>query len=199
MCPLRSSVTVCYRGIHVQSNGRRRESSRAALAQFAMAILTSLISFLLGKRRAASVQDAFRRSKDSYLEFLGIAERRAIAVSPDHRLVWQNAFRLQHLLIKQQYLRFENLVVNHQLGEASRSIASIEERLGKGWAVTEEATLKESLPLYKEISSEIEDIKSKWLPLGKELIAALEGDSEYRTARIALSERAQKRLAKLGG
>jgi len=126
-----------------------------------MAILTSLISFLLGKRRAASVQDAFRRSKDSYLEFLGIAERRAIAVSPDHRLVWQNAFRLQHLLIKQQYLRFENLVVNHQLGEASRSIASIEERLGKGWAVTEEATLKESLPLYKEISSEIEDIKSK--------------------------------------
>jgi hypothetical protein len=163
-----------------------------------MAILTSLISFLLGKRRAASVQDAFRRSKDSYLEFLGIAERRAIVVSPDHRLVWQNAFRLQHLLIKQQYLRFEHLA-NHQLGEASRSIASIEERLGKGWAVTEEATLNESLPLYKEISSEIEDIKSKWLPLDKELIAALEGDSEYRTARIALSERAQKRLAKLGG
>jgi hypothetical protein len=108
-------------------------------------------------------------------------------------------FRLQHLLIKQQYLRFEDLMVNHQLGEASRSIASIEERLGKGWAVTEEATLKESLPLYREISSEIEDIKSKWLPLGKELIAALEGDAEYRTARIALSERAHKRLAKLGG
>jgi hypothetical protein len=164
-----------------------------------MAILTSLIGFLLGKRRAASVQDAFRRSKDSYLDFLGIAERRAIVVSPDHRLVWQNAFRLQHLLIKQQYLRFENLMVNHQLGEASRSIASIEERLGKGWAVTEEATLKESLPSYREISSEIEDIKSKWLPLGRELIAALEGDVEYRTARIALSERAHKRLAKLGG
>jgi len=52
-------------------------------------------------------------------------------------------------------------MVNHQLGEASRSIASIEERLCKGWAVTEEATLKESLPLYREISSEIEDIKSK--------------------------------------
>lgn len=75
--------------------------------------------------------------------------------------MWQIAFRLQHLLIKQQYLRFENLVANHQLGEASRSIASIEERLGKGWAATEEATLKESLPLYKEISGEIEDMKSK--------------------------------------
>jgi hypothetical protein len=125
-CPV--LVTLCYRGIHVQSNGQRRESSRAALAQFAMAILTSLISFLLGKRRAASVRDAFRRSKDSYLEFLGIAERRAIVVSPDHRLVWQNAFRLQHLLIQQQYLRFEHLVANHQLGDASRSIASIEER-----------------------------------------------------------------------
>jgi hypothetical protein len=74
-------------------------------------------------------------------------------VSPGHRLVWQNAFRLQHLLIKQQYFRFENL-----------------ERLGKGWAVTEEATLKESLPLYEQISSEIEDIKSKWLPLDKDPI-----------------------------
>jgi len=197
--PLRPSVTVCYREIHVQSNGRRRESSRAALAQFAMAILTSLINFLLGKRRAVSVQAAFRRSKDSYLEFLGIAERRATVVSPDHRLVWQNAFRLQHLLIRQQYLRFEHLVANHQLGDASRSIASIEERLSKGWAVTEEAALEENLPSYKEISSEIEDIKSKWRPLGKELIAALEGDSEYREARITLSERAQKRLAKLGG
>lgn len=164
-----------------------------------MAMLTSLINLLLGKRRAASIQDAFRRSRDSYLEFLGVAERRAIAVSPDHRLVWQNAFRLQHLLIEQQDLRFASLVANHQLGEASRSIASIEERLSKGWAVTEEANLKETLPLYKEISSEIEVIKSKWLPLGSELIAALEGDPEYRTARIALSERAQKRLTKLGG
>jgi hypothetical protein len=72
---------------------------------------------------------------------------------------------------------------------------------GSNYAVAqqEEATLEENLPLYKEISSEIEDIKSKWRPLGKELIAALEADSEYRKARIALSERAQKRLAKLGG
>jgi hypothetical protein len=39
------------------------------------------------------------------------------------------------LLINQQCLRFENLVGNHQLGVASRSIASSEERLDKGWAV----------------------------------------------------------------
>jgi hypothetical protein len=33
------------------------------------------------------------------------------------------------------------------------------------------ATLKESLPLYKKISSEIEDIKSTWLPIDTELVA----------------------------
>jgi hypothetical protein len=164
-----------------------------------MVTLTTLVSSFLGKRRAASVQDAYRQSKDSYLEFLAIAERRAIAVLPDHGLMWQNVFRLQHLLVEQEHLRFENLVANHQLDEASRSIASIEERLSKGWAATEEATLKESLPSYREISTEIEDIKSKWLPLGNELIAALEGDSEYRMARIALSGSVQKRRAKLGG
>jgi hypothetical protein len=97
--------------------------------------------------------------------------------------VWQNAFRLQRLLIEQQCLRFENLVSNHQLGVASGSISSIEERLGKGWGETEEAALKESLPSYKEISPEIDDIKSR-LPLDKKLVEELEGHSEYRKARM---------------
>jgi hypothetical protein len=91
---------------------------------------------------------------------LSIAERRAFEVSPDHKLVWQNAFRLRRLLLKQQCLRFENLVSEHQLGVESGSIASIEERLGKGWTDTEEAALGEGLPSYKEISREIDDIKS---------------------------------------
>jgi hypothetical protein len=56
------------------------------------------------------------------------------------------------------------------------------------------------LLLNREISCEIDDIKSKWDPLAisAEMISALERDSEYRKARIALSEGAQERQAKLG-
>jgi hypothetical protein len=168
-------------------------------SHFATSMFTTSISFLLGKRRAATVQNAFRESNESYLVVLDIAERRALDVSPDHGDEWQKAFMLQRLLIKQRCLRFEHLVRARQLDESSRSIASIEDRLDKGWADTEEAILKEIMPSYKEISREIDDVRSKRLPLGKELIAALEGDSEYRQARIAFSDRAYGRRAKLGG
>jgi hypothetical protein len=52
---------------------------------------------------------------------------------------------------------------------------------------------------YKEISRQINDIKSTSLAPGKKLVEELEGDSEYREARIGLSEDAQKRQANLGG
>ena len=165
-------------------------------------MLMGIVNFLYCKRRATSVQNAFRESNNSYREFLKIAERRAIEVLPDYRIVWQNAYRLQNLLLTRTHLRFEYLKGNRQLGSVtSRSIASIEERLDKAWTVTEEAKLRESLPLYREITCEIDDIKSKWDPLAvsTEMISALERDSEYRSARIALSEGAQRRRAKLGG
>jgi hypothetical protein len=164
-------------------------------------MLMGAIKFIRDRRQASSVQNLFRESNNSYREFLNIAERRAIEVLPDYRLVWQNAYRLQNLLLSRTHLRFEYLKGNRQLDSVtSRSIASIEERLDKAWTVAEEAKLKERLPLYREISCEIDDIKSKWDPLAisAEMISALERDSEYRKARIALSEGAQKRQAKLG-
>src|ERR1700678_304925 len=163
-------------------------------------MLMGIVNFLYCKRQATSVQNAFRESNNSYREFLNIAERCAIEVLPDYRIVWQNAYRLQNLLLTRTHLRFEYLKGNHQLdSETSRSIASIEERLDKAWTVAEEAKLKERLPLYREISCEIDDIKSKWDPLAisAEMISALERDSEYRKARIGLSESGQKRQAKL--
>src|SRR5260370_32187282 len=45
-----------------------------------------------------------------------------------------------------------------------RSISGIKERLDKGWADTEESSLKNDLPSYREISREIDEIKSKWDP-----------------------------------
>jgi hypothetical protein len=144
--PLRSVATVRYRGTHVQC-------SRVVLAFCKAMLLSNLISKLLGKSRAASVEGKFRESQDSYLEFLEIAERRATEVSPDYRLAWQNAFRLQHLLMKQQNLRFEYLLGNGQLDtQTARSISRIKERLDKGWADKEEESLKNSLPSYRDIT-----------------------------------------------
>lgn len=162
-------------------------------------MLLSFISLLLGKRRPTSPQAAFRERKAPYLEFLRVAERRAVEVTPEHSVVWQNAFRLQRLLVEQLCLRFEHLVGNQQLDLASESIARIEERLGSGWSEAEEAALKESLPSYKEISREIDAMKSRWRPLDKSLVDALQADSEYREARIALSDNANRRPDKLGG
>jgi hypothetical protein len=157
-------------------------------------LLTNLIGKLLGRSRATSDHDKFRESQESYLEFLRIAERRALEVSPNYKLVWQNTFRLQHLLMKQQFFRFEYLLGNGQMGTvAARSISSIEERLDKGWADTEESSLKNDLPSYREISREIDEIKSNWDPSAlDEPRLVLEQDPEYREARIALSERAKR-------
>jgi hypothetical protein len=159
-------------------------------------LLTTFISKLLRHSRATSVQDKFRESQDSYLEFLRIAERRALEVSPNYKLAWQNAFRLQHLLMKQRCFRFEYLLGNGQMDTlTATSISSLTERLDKGWTDTEEFTLKNDLPSYREISREIDEIKSKWDPSAlDEPRVALEQDSEYRKARLALSERAKRQL-----
>lgn len=62
-----------------------------------------LIQSLIRLRsRRTLLRDTFRKSQASYIEFLDVAEQCALRVSPEFKLAWQNAYRLQRLLMEQR-------------------------------------------------------------------------------------------------
>ena len=146
------------------------------------------------KSRANIVYDTFIKWVNSYQDFLRIAERRALKVSPAYKQAWQNAFSLQRLLKRRQSLRFKYLFAGGKLDFATiKSLDSITERLDKGWTEVEETDLRQCMAAYRDDSRAIEDIQSKWDPHAlDDARQLLENDSQYREARLALSERAQK-------
>src|SRR5271163_1690238 len=92
------------------------------------------------KSRATLIHDTFRKWVGSYFDFLNIAEQRAFIVTPDYKLAWQNAFRLQRLLKEQQGLRFEIWFGRGDLDQVTcQSLDSIATRLDEGWTDEEEA------------------------------------------------------------
>jgi hypothetical protein len=146
------------------------------------------------KSQAALAYDTFAEWVNSYLEFLKIAERRALKVSPAHKQAWQNAFNLQRLLKRRQCIRFKYLFAGGKLDFATfKSLDSIAERLDKGWTEVEEGDLRERNAAYREDSRTIEDIHSKGDPHAfDDARQLLENDSKYREARLALAERSRK-------
>jgi hypothetical protein len=136
------------------------------------------------KSQAALAYDTFAKWVNSYLEFLKIAERRALKVSPAHKQAWQNAFNLQRLLKRRQSIRFKYLFAGGKLDFATfKSLDSIAERLDKGWTEVEEGDLRERNAAYREDSRAIEDIHSKWDPHAlDDARQLLENDSKYREA-----------------
>src|SRR5882757_2468568 len=150
--------------------------------------------FMSTKSRANIAYDTFIKWANSYQEFLRIAERRALKVSPAHKQAWQIAFSLQRLLKRRQSSRFEYLFARDKLDIVTfKSLDSIAERLDKGWTEAEEADLRERMAAYRDNSWAIEDIQSKWDPHAlDDARQLLENDSKYREARLALSERARK-------
>lgn len=156
--------------------------------------------FKTRKSWASLVQESFRKSLESYLEFLNIAEQRAVEISPDHELAWQNAFRFQRLVKRRQVLRFEYLLSNNMFdAETFKSVAGIEERVERGWGEMEETALRTIMPAYSDIAREIKAIESNADPHaldGARLL--LEKDREYRIARQVLAEKAQKRQLRRG-
>jgi hypothetical protein len=150
------------------------------------------------KSRAALIHDTFRKWVESYFDFLNTAEQRALIVTPDYKLAWQNAFKLQRLLKEQQALRFEYWFGRGDLDQVTcQSLDNIATRLDEGWTGEEEAALAKNLPLYGKIPSEITDIKSKWIPMLKDAGRTLEKDAKYSQARRALAERSKKLGARL--
>jgi hypothetical protein len=158
-----------------------------------------MIRYFTTKSRANIVHDVFRKYVESYRQYLKIAERRAVELSPDRALAWQNVFRLQHLLKERQALRFEYLFGRDKFDRVTlRSLSSITARLDNGWSEAEEAELKENLLIYREISQEIEDIQSKWdsNALG-DSSRVVDQDLKYCDARQALADRTRKLGARL--
>jgi hypothetical protein len=154
-----------------------------------------LIQFLMRlRRRRTLLRDTFRKSQASYLEFVAKAEQCALRVLPEFKLAWQNVYNLQRLLKEQQSIRFEYLLGARHL-DCSRfeSLDAIAERLEAGWRDEEESALRALDAKYNKISLEIADIRAKWRPYAVgESFKMLEKDSEYQTARLALSRRAQE-------
>jgi hypothetical protein len=145
-------------------------------------------------RQAAVAYDTFIKWVDSYLEFLKIAERRALKVTPAHKHAWQNAFTLQRLLKRRQSFRFKYLFACGKIDMASfASLDSIAKRLDEEWTGAEEADLRDHMSAYRDDSRAIEDMHSKWNPHAlDDARQLLEDDSKYREARLALSEGARK-------
>jgi hypothetical protein len=158
-----------------------------------------MLRYFTKKKPATVVQEVFREYVESYRQYLKIAERRAIELSPDRKLAWQNAFRLQNLLKERQALRFEYLFGRDKFdGVNLRSLSSIAARLDNGWSEADEAELKENLSIYRGISQEIEDIQSKWDPnaLG-DSSRAVDQDLKYCDALRTLADRTRKLEARL--
>jgi hypothetical protein len=154
-----------------------------------------LIQYFVGLRsRRTLVRDTFLKSQASYLEFVDVAERCALRVSPDYKFAWQNVFRLQRLLKEREDMRFEHLLhacnLDCSLFETLDDLAA---RLEAGWSEAEESTMQQCNARYTEISQEIGDIRSKWDPHAVgESTRTLEQDPKYLAARSALAKRAKK-------
>jgi hypothetical protein len=146
------------------------------------------------KNQPTLAYDTFDEWVKSYLEFLKIAERRALKVSPAHKQAWQNAFNLQRLLKRRQSFRFKYLFAGGKLDFATfKSLDSIAERLENGWTEADEADLRERNATYRDESRAIADIQSKWDPHAlDDARQLLENDSKYREARLGLAERSRK-------
>jgi hypothetical protein len=158
-----------------------------------------MLRYFTKKNPATVVQEVFREYVESYRQYLKIAERRAIELSPDRKLAWQNVFRLQNLLKERQALRFEYLFGRDKFdGVNLRSLSSIAARLDNGWSEADEAELKENLSAYRGISQEIEDIQSKWdsNALG-DSSRVVDQDLKYCDALRALADRTRKLEARL--
>ena len=160
-----------------------------------------LIQSLLGLRtRHALVRDTYLKDMKSIREFMKLFEQRAILMSPDQEPVLRNCFRLQNLLIDQRLIRFKFLLKSMSLDCAIfKTLDELDQRLDKDWNAAEEGDLEKGNSHYSGLCQEIADIRSKW---DAESLAApleaVEQDSRYRAARLAMADRVQelqKRIA----
>lgn len=142
---------------------------------------------------------AIRKYFESYRKFLKIAEQRALKISPEQKYEWQILFKLQRLLSERQTARFEHLFGSNKSDRMTmRSLSSIEERIEKGWSASEEAGLKEKVRSYCDAAREIDDLRAKLVPgMTAKGWYALNQDSQYLDARLALSERVKKLMEQM--
>jgi hypothetical protein len=149
-------------------------------------------------KRSESQLILVRQIYREYLEWakslLMLAEKCSIEEWPDRRLALQKVFRLQVLYNERETMRFEYLFMGDVPDVATwKSLSKVNERLLKNWGEVEEAGLRESNSIYKDVLRGIEDLEGKVDSAAlDEPFRTLTLNSTYRDARLAFANRIQK-------
>jgi hypothetical protein len=144
--------------------------------------------------RAALACVVFNRYVQIRRDFWETTVNRLRSIADHQPESWQNAFRLQELLVARQALRFDYLFGAKKFKRSTcKSLDRISDRLEKDWSEHEEVALIAFEPSYRDICNEIKSIQAKWDSNAlDEVIRALEQDFRYREARVTLSEEVRK-------
>jgi hypothetical protein len=170
------------------------QTHRTAFAHVRKYAIDKMTGFFAKSSRATVVQDVFRRYLECTREFWKVAQRSALKGSPAWKLPLQKAFRLQHVLIDRQALRFGYLLAGNTFDFAGlKSLNDITERLDQRWSEVEEVGLIGSNSFYRDVIQEIKDIQSSWDAKAlAEPLQELQKDLKYCDARRALADKVQE-------
>lgn len=154
-----------------------------------------MINFIKrAKDRASTVREIFLKYLEATRDFTVAAERCSIRVSPGQEVALRNAFALQLLFNGRDALRFEYLVAVEAPEILSmKSLYEMSDRLRQGWKDAEEARLRESNPIYVDVSRQIEVLEGNLHSAAlEEPLNAVKADLSYREARQVIAEKIQK-------
>lgn len=159
-------------------------------------MILNLAHYFLGNSPANRLSRLFREYAKIYLQFLDVAERRAVGLATTRIAVeaWKTTFALQRALKKRQVLRVEHLLRGDNLDRLSwNDLNQVTERVDGGWAHAEEAHLLATSRSYATLSKLIGRLQSRFD--SKTLLenrSIVEQDAQYNKAREWLSAKSRE-------
>jgi hypothetical protein len=156
---------------------------------------TMINSMKRAKNRASTVREIFLKYIEATRDFTVATERCAVRVSPGQEIELRNAFALQLLFNGRDALRFECLVASEEAPEilSMKSLYEMSDRLRQGWKDVDEARLRESDPIYVDVSRQIEILEGTLDSAAlEEALNAVKADSSYREARQVIAEKIER-------
>jgi hypothetical protein len=159
-------------------------------------VIINLAHYLFGSSPATQLCRLFREYAKIYLEFLDVAERRAVGLATSRTAVeaWKTTFALQRALKERQVSRVEHLLRAEKPEYLSwMDLNQVTERVEVGWVETEEALLLATSRDYASLSILIVTLQSGF---DRETLMAnykmLEQDAQYSKARERLSAKSSE-------
>jgi hypothetical protein len=159
-------------------------------------VILNLAQYLLGNNPATQLRRLFRAYAKIYLEFLDVAEKRAVVLATTRSAVeaWKTTCALQRALKKRQVLRVEFLLRDEKPDYLSwRDLNQVTERVDGGWDETEEATLLATSRNYASLSKLTGALQSRFdRKTLLENSKMVEQDVQYGKARARLSGKSRE-------